>query len=48
MIITLKVSMFEKNINVDIPLKKTKLAQNDLISRICQQIEKINNEIKEN
>ena len=47
MIITLKVSMFEKNINVDIPLKKTKLDQNDLISRLCQQIEKINNEIKE-
>ena len=46
MIITLKVSMFEKNINVDIPLKKTKLAQNDLISRLCQQIEKINKEIK--
>ena len=47
MIITLKVSMFEKNIDVDIPLKKTKLDQNDLIARLCQQIEKMNKEIKE-
>ena len=47
MIITLQVPMFEKNINVDIPLKKKKLDQNDLISRLCQQIEKLNNEIKE-
>ena len=48
MIITLKVPMFEKNINVDIPLKIKKLQQNDLISRLCQQIEKLNNEIIEN
>ncbi len=47
MIITLKVSMFEKDINVDLPLKKKKIEQNDLISRLCQQIEKLNKEIKE-
>ena len=44
MIITLKVSMFEKDINVDLPLKKE---QNNLISRLCQQIEQLNKEIKE-
>ena len=47
MIITLKVSMFEKDINVDLPLKKKKIEQNDLISRLCQQIEKLNKEINE-
>ncbi len=47
MIITLTIPMFDKNIYVDIPLKKTKLDQNYLISRLCQQIEKMNKEIKE-
>ena len=44
--ITLKVPMFEKNINVDIPLKIKKLQQNDLISRLCQQIKKLKMKIK--
>ena len=37
--------MFKKYINADIPLKT--LTQNYLISRLCQQIEKINKEIKD-
>ena len=46
-IITLKVSMFEKEININFPLKKKKIEQNELILKLCEEIEKLNNEIIE-